>query len=137
MCALPAGPHKQHPLIKLDAAGQPHQHVDLLSPKTHTNRQRQQRQQRQQQQQQQQQQQKDSSSSGGSARQPAPAAVDSAAAAAAAAAAQVPAAAAAAAAEFGEASDVQLEEMEALEVRCKPVTLVAPVTLETTVIVPR
>jgi hypothetical protein len=114
----PAGPHKQHPLIKIDAAGQPHQHVDLLSPKTHTNRQRQQ-QQSQQQQQQPQQQQKDSSSSQGAAIQQAPAAADSAAAAAA-----MDVTAAAADDEFGEANDVQLEEMGALEVSCKHVTFV-------------
>jgi hypothetical protein len=98
--SLPAGPNKQHPLIKIDAAGQPHQHVDLLSPKTHANRQRKQQQPQQQQQQQQpqqQQQQKDSGSSQGAAIQQA---------------------SAAAAVEFGEASDVQLEEMEALEVSC-------------------
>jgi len=34
-CILPTGPAHKHTLIKLDVAGEPHQHHDLLTPKQH------------------------------------------------------------------------------------------------------
>lgn len=107
VCCVYVGPAKKHILIRMDSSGQPHQHHDhCLSPKashshTRTSHQQQSRQQQQQ------------HSSAGS--RPS-AAVAAAGAVATAAAGPAAAEAAAAAADvFGEATDMQLEELEALE----------------------
>lgn len=100
-CTCAAGPAKKHQLIHMDSTGQPHQHHDhLISPKAsnHSSRQHEQQQPSRQ------------GPAGQAAAVGAAAAVAASAGAAASSAAAAPPAQ-----EFGAATDVQLEELEALE----------------------
>ncbi|KAF8071272.1 GTP-binding protein [Scenedesmus sp. PABB004] len=110
------GPVHRHPLIRLDSSGAPHQHVDLLSPRSHhhahsaTQPQQQQQPQQPQQPQQQQQQQPRQQPQQQQQQQRGDAGLGSAAGPAAAAEPPL-----VAAAEWGEATELQLEELEALQ----------------------
>lgn len=113
LCAhvvCPAGPAKKHLLIHMDASGQPHQHHDyLVSPKAASHSSRQHHHQERQRQ-------PGGKGAGPDQRQQPALKGPAASAASAAAAPQAVAAPAPASAQsFAEATEMQLEEMEALE----------------------